>query len=155
MDAVAELHNPALADAAPHEFYVSKVVVVAKDGHAPIACPQSAQSLDEPPSVELSGRVAREIAGYGDEVGALLVDLLNQPVQALGLRPVVEVEVAELDQTVAVELRSQPGQRERHGPNLHPAGLHLPRVEEPAQERGRRGDPPPPLRVAISHVRRP
>src|SRR5215207_11147928 len=154
MDAVDELRNPALADAAPHELDVSKVVVVAKDGHAPIARPEAAQSFDEPPRVKLSGRVAREVAGYGDEVGALLVDLLDQPVRALWLRPVVEVEVAELDQPVAVELRCQPGQRELHGPNLHPAGLHLPRVEEPAQERGRRGDPPPPLRVAISHVRR-
>src|SRR5215217_7137140 len=122
MDAVDELRNPALADAAPHELDVSKVVVVAKDGHAPIARPEAAQSFDEPPRVKLSGRVAREVAGYGDEVGALLVDLLDQPVQALGLRPVVEVEVAELDQPVAVELGCQPGQCKLHGPNLHPAG---------------------------------
>lgn len=71
--------------------------------------PQSPQRLDEPLFVELLRRVAREVACYGDEIGALLVDLIYYSMQALGLRPVVEVDVTELDQPVAVELGCQPG----------------------------------------------
>jgi hypothetical protein len=108
---VDHLLHPALADAAPHEPDVGEVVVVSEDGHAAVARAQTTQRLDEPLLVELSGRVAPEVPGYGDEVGMLLVDLVGDPVQALGLRPVVEVEVAELDDPVAVELRREPRQR--------------------------------------------
>jgi hypothetical protein len=70
--------------------------------------------------------------------------------QALGLRPVVEVDVSEPDKPVAVELGCQPWQPELHGSDLHPAGLDLLRVEQPAQERGDRGHPRP-LRVTTGH----
>ena len=129
---------------------VREVVVVTEDGHGPIARPQSPQRLDEPLFVELLRGVACEVACYGDEVGALLVDFIYYSMQALGLRPVVEVDVSELDHPVAVELGCQPGQPELHWPDLHPARLHLPRVEQPAQERGGRGHPRP-LRVTTGH----
>jgi len=132
-DAIDQLRDAALADAAPHEPHVSQVIVVAQDGHAAVARPQSAQRSGETLSVELLGGVAREVARDGDEVRPLAVDLLDHRAQAFGLRPVVEVEVADLHHAVAVELRRQPRQGERHGPDLHPAGLHLPRVDDAAQ----------------------
>jgi len=106
-------------------------------------------------SIEPLRRVAREVAGYDDEVRVLLVYPVDYSMQAFGLRPVIEVDVPHLDQPVAGELRSQLGQGQLHGPDLHPAGLHLPRVEQPAQEHGRRGYPSPPLRAATGHVRMP
>ena len=84
--------------------------MVAEDSHTAVARPETAQRLDEPFRVELLRRVAREVAGYGDEIGLLLVNPLDYAVQTLGLRPIVEMEVAELDDPVSVELRREPGQ---------------------------------------------
>jgi hypothetical protein len=141
---VDQLRDAALVDAAPHEFYVRQIVMVAQDGHAAVVRPQGAERVDKTLRVELLGGVAREVARDDDEVRLLLVDLLRYPSQAFGLRPVVEVEVANLHQAVVVELRREPRQGERHVFDLHPAGLHLPRVDKAArtQERRRRGHLP-------------
>src|SRR3712207_5278155 len=116
--------------------------MVAQNGHAAIVRPQNAERFDKALRVELLGGIAREVPRDDDEVWPLLVDLLRYPSQTLRSSPVIEVEVPDLHQTVAVELRCEPRQGQRYALDLHPTGLHFSRIDNPAGSQERRGPLP-------------